>query len=437
MSDQSKVLVIFVDEDAEKGWGNIKLDSSHGFQFKKTKFDDFTEGKRVDKYDIVLVYGPENSKDDIEMQDEIFKHYGIAPIVVVAVDNIDDNDFLQQFFGANATQFKDGQQTEAVLVGLKAAQERYNQVLQNDVIPAFNKFDKDGSGAIDKSELAGLMSSLGTEIGQQEIDLAMKDLDLNKDGVIDLQEFKRWYFTGMKSYNGVRRTFLKLGAKSSQLLESIKDEAKNALMKEELKYKKSSVSVGFNAPANPQTSVAATLNIGGSDNEKIANALFQRYQDAADTKSEQQEFSGYKKSRDSYGHVEIKFAVSPGSAESHAAAINEKLPEIFKLSIPSDFYFRPKVLALDDSTIAIGVKVHVPFGRAKLDEDIKGVLNSAGQHIHFNVELGTSLASIFSSEEPILMSALKGGYRVSQKVCLISNINRVIQELAKSENEKL
>jgi hypothetical protein len=43
----------------------------------------------------------------------------------------------------------------------------------------------------------------------------MKELDLNGDGVIDLEEFTRWYFTGMKSYGGAMKGLLQ--AKSSTL----------------------------------------------------------------------------------------------------------------------------------------------------------------------------------------------------------------------------
>lgn len=35
----------------------------------------------------------------------------------------------------------------------------------------------------------------------------MKDLDLNGDGVIDEEEFSRWYFSGMKAYNGEKKEY--------------------------------------------------------------------------------------------------------------------------------------------------------------------------------------------------------------------------------------
>ena len=59
---------------------------------------------------------------------------------------------------------------------------------------------------------------------------ALIDLDLNKDGVIDLSEFCRWYFTGMKPYNGGRRSLLKFGAQSVALMDALKEESRALLM---------------------------------------------------------------------------------------------------------------------------------------------------------------------------------------------------------------
>jgi calmodulin len=74
----------------------------------------------------------------------------------------------------------------------------------------FKKYDKDNGGNIDKNELQALSTELGRPLTIDELGEALLDLDLNKDGVIDFNEFKRWWFSGFKSYSGTRRTLLKL-----------------------------------------------------------------------------------------------------------------------------------------------------------------------------------------------------------------------------------
>jgi len=78
--------------------------------------------------------------------------------------------------------------------------------------------------------------------------LALKSLDVNKDGVIDLQEFSWWYFTGMKSLTGTQKTLLRLGGHSKNLLDLIGEKAKLALMSDKLVTKNHSMSIGFDAP---------------------------------------------------------------------------------------------------------------------------------------------------------------------------------------------
>ena len=109
------------------------------------------------------------------------------------------------------------------------------------------------------------MKSLGQEIDDEQTEIALKDLDLNNDGVVDLDEFKRWYFTGMKPYSGARRTLLKVGNKSMKILDSVAEEARNALLESELKTKTNRISVGFNAPSNPKTVLKFKLNFGGQE----------------------------------------------------------------------------------------------------------------------------------------------------------------------------
>ena len=68
--------------------------------------------------------------------------------------------------------------------------------------PAFDKFDADGSGAIDLNELKGLLKILGTEVTDQRAAVFMKQLDVNGDGKIDYEEFRDWYLSGFKTQKG-------------------------------------------------------------------------------------------------------------------------------------------------------------------------------------------------------------------------------------------
>ena len=64
-----------------------------------------------------------------------------------------------------------------------------------------------------------MSKDLGHELTDEQLEAAFKDLDLDGNGTIDIDEFKRWYFTGMKSYNGSRRAMLKVGKKSKALFD--------------------------------------------------------------------------------------------------------------------------------------------------------------------------------------------------------------------------
>ena len=75
----------------------------------------------------------------------------------------------------------------------------------------------------------------------------MKDLDLNNDGVIDYNEFARWYFTGMKPYNGAKRTMLQVCAKSASIFGALSHQTQEALGGE-LKTNKHKLGVSFNKP---------------------------------------------------------------------------------------------------------------------------------------------------------------------------------------------
>ena len=58
-----------------------------------------------------------------------------------------------------------------------------------EIKEAFDLFDTDGSGSIDPRELRAAMQSLGFEAKNQTIYQMITDLDKNKSGNIDFEEF--------------------------------------------------------------------------------------------------------------------------------------------------------------------------------------------------------------------------------------------------------
>ena len=193
------------------------------------------------------------------------------------------------------------------------------------------------------------------------------------------------------------------------------------------------MTVGFNSPKDPKTVIKATLALGGQDAAHKANELREKYHDSVDAKKEKSRFSGWRAENDDHMFVEIKISTAPGKAKEHADWLG---PEILKAAaiIPEsedDFYFKPKVSAHDDSTIAVGLKIHFP-NKAPMIQDFANVLNHCGQHIHYTVQLGTSIEDIMKSTQPVVKSVAEG-FNVQAKTCIISNMKKVLMELAKDE----
>ena len=223
---------------------------------------------------------------DMEENLDFYKYYGSAPIFQWVHDQESDvygfSDFLKAIAPSSEITVQSGEDDNswrlALEEGFSACFERYNDTMENEVKAAFNKFDADGSGAIDKDELAQLSKDLGYELNEEELNNALRDLDLNKDGVIDLYEFSRWYFTGMKPFNGSRRTMLRLGGGAKKLLETVADKARKAIIGQEMKVKNHSLTVGFNAPENPKTKVQINIFPGSKQHVKTLAYLKNTYE---------------------------------------------------------------------------------------------------------------------------------------------------------------
>lgn len=73
------------------------------------------------------------------------------------------------------------------------------KVLKEQVAAAFAKFDKDGSGSLDRQEIVDVCKAVGKNFTDAEIADMLKDLDKDNSGSIDYDEFETWWcktFTG-------------------------------------------------------------------------------------------------------------------------------------------------------------------------------------------------------------------------------------------------
>ena len=63
----------------------------------------------------------------------------------------------------------------------------------------FNEIDTDGSGFLDRDEIAALAKRLGVEFSERELDEAMAEMDADGGGEIDFEEFAAWWPRAQKS----------------------------------------------------------------------------------------------------------------------------------------------------------------------------------------------------------------------------------------------
>ena len=85
----------------------------------------------------------------------------------------------------------------------------------------FERYDKDGSGSIDRWELMDMIrSELCEPVSDDEIDEAMKVIDINGDGTVDYDEFVEWWVVSK----------LKISDKRAQAVQDVFDKGKTMLL---------------------------------------------------------------------------------------------------------------------------------------------------------------------------------------------------------------
>eukprot|EP00759_Apiculatamorpha_spiralis_P038938 PhF_6_TR37886/c0_g1_i1/m.56529 len=80
----------------------------------------------------------------------------------------------------------------------KAESKTLNDKEKAKVKAVFDRFDKDKSGSISLSELKQIATELGTQFTDEDAKLAMTELDTNKDGTLNFEEFVKWWGSDAK-----------------------------------------------------------------------------------------------------------------------------------------------------------------------------------------------------------------------------------------------
>ena len=101
-----------------------------------------------------------------------------------------------------------------------------NPVKQQEVIcrNTFRKYDVDRSGFLDASEFVRLTEALGATFSQEDIDKALREIDADDSGVIEIDEFVAWW-TNRASQNRSNASLIslkmrKLALKAAQIFNS-------------------------------------------------------------------------------------------------------------------------------------------------------------------------------------------------------------------------
>jgi len=145
MTDRSKVLVLFADEDQQKVFNKLKdyKTSLPQVVFKTSNFDQFSDSKMIDKFDFVIAFVQPQSDDDLEMQSDFWKHYGVAPVIAVLHNNATP-EWIRNNISQTSILIKSENEenySADLINAVQQCQESYQKIFTSDVKPSFESFD--------------------------------------------------------------------------------------------------------------------------------------------------------------------------------------------------------------------------------------------------------------------------------------------------------
>jgi len=75
----------------------------------------------------------------------------------------------------------------------------YNGPTQQDLLQALQAFDGNDSGYLKQSELISLLTTLGEKMSEDEVQQVMKDVPVDEDGKVNIEEFAKYLCTPVPS----------------------------------------------------------------------------------------------------------------------------------------------------------------------------------------------------------------------------------------------
>lgn len=119
-----------------------------------------------------------------------------------------------------------------------------------------------------------LSKDLGHPLTKRQLEAAFADLDLNHDGAIDFHEFSRWYFTGMKPYNGTKRSMLQVAHKTASIFEALKKENIAEILHRDKRVTKHKWTLSLNDPPDGQR-VQVRVHAFGPETARLQEDCFE------------------------------------------------------------------------------------------------------------------------------------------------------------------
>ncbi len=126
----------------------------------------------------------------------------------------------------------------------------------------FAEFDKDKSGFIDMNELNLVAKELGRPMDADELEECLKDLDMNKDGKISYDEFKKWWLSGRQGLSPFMRRLLGFKLKTVKFFGNIQSTLQEVIEEsktEQAEINNNHLSLNINKVQNAGTTINAKL----------------------------------------------------------------------------------------------------------------------------------------------------------------------------------